>query len=101
MRNGPIAQILDPTRFRSDPDRAPRTGVPINLGEDVAEDVCDREQKLSSGNAKWTDRTDLGPDEIRDQKHDDEDVYQDVVITKVAKALVLVRELLEERLRHG
>ena len=69
---------------KADPDCAPRTRVSIDFGEDIPKDVSDWEKQLCARDPERSNRADLRPDEVGDQQHYDEDVYQYVVIPKVA-----------------
>ncbi len=62
------------------PDRATRAGVTVDLSENVAEDIRQREEKLRAGERKRTDLADLWRDEVRDEKDDDEERKTEVVV---------------------
>ena len=48
----------------SDPDGAPGCTVSVDLGEDVAEDIGDREEQLGRTDRKGPDRDHFWPDEV-------------------------------------
>jgi hypothetical protein len=71
----------------AEPDRAARSGVAVDLGEDVPEDVGDREEDERARDGEGTETDHLLGDQVRDQQDDDEDGDQDVEVTELSRHL--------------
>ena len=66
------------------PEGDERGGVAVDLGEDVSEDVGDREEKERAGDGDGADADDLLRDKIGNEKDDDEGRDEDVQVLELA-----------------
>ena len=68
----------------AEPDGAARSGIAVDLGEDVSEDIGDGEEKQGAGERDRADADDLLGDEVGDEQDDDKGGDEDVEVSELA-----------------